>query len=388
MIYLDNAATTKIDPEVLDEMMPYLKDEFGNAGTLYLAGRTAKQAVDQARRRVAEFLNAEPEQIVFTSGGTESNNMVFKSTIPLLMDANKTHLVTSQVEHASILHAVLDVCAQNNFTADLVGVSKEGIVETNSVRSAIRDNTGLVSVMYVNNETGSENPIQEIAGVCQERRVLFHTDCVQAAGEIELNVARLGCDFLSISSHKIHGPKGVGALFVKDRKVLTPLISGGDEQEFGLRGGTENVAGIVGFGKACELMRHNVHETDIHTSVLKQLFYNNLDNTLKEYGLQNILRVNGERVIVHGKILNLGFDGVDGETLLLMLDGRGVCVSAGSACQSHESRPSHVLTAMGIDDETARSSIRFSFSKYNTKDEVVRAAGIVAECVRMLRNED
>lgn len=388
MIYLDNASTTKIDPLVLEAMLPYLKEEYGNAGTLYALGRRANEAIEKARAQVAEFIGAEPEQIIFTSGGTEANNTVFLSLLDFLRASEKTHVVTAINEHDSVLKSVRNLCIKHGFHAAYLPVNKAGCVEVGNVKSALQKDTGLVSIMYMNNETGSENPIVEIGELCSERGVLFHTDCVQAAGCSKLDVGKFNCDFLSISSHKIHGPKGVGALYVRHRGMCNPMIRGGSSQEFGLRGGTENVAGIVGFGAACALMNKHLHEVDVHTSALKQIFFNRLSYELDQLGVDvpGTLYVNGDTVIKHGKTINLRFNGVDAETLLLVLDARGVCVSAGSACRSHESEPSHVLLAMGIEPEDARNSVRFSFSKMNTEDEIREAAAIVAECVCSLLN--
>ena len=218
-----------------------------------------------------------------------------------------------------------------------------------------------------------------------KRGILFHTDCVQAAGCYPIDVVKIGCDFLSVSSHKIHGCKGVGALYAKDKSKLAPIVYGGSEQEFGLRGGTENVAGIVGFGKACEISSKSLHEDTVWVSTLKQRFFMALNEALKDTGDEGCVHVNGMSILTPGKTINLRMDGVDGETLLLMLDGKGVCVSAGSACRSHEAEPSHVLSAMGLSKDEARSSIRISFSKKNTADEAVRAAQILAGCISALR---
>lgn len=391
MIYLDSASTTPIDPIVLDAMMPYLKEQYGNPGTLYEIGRSAKHAVEKAREQVASFIGAEPQQIIFTSGGTEANNMVFFSLAKHLLTFGKNHIITSAVEHDSVLKAVKEMCIKHGFYNTTLGVDEEGRIIPKDVQSAIDDyRTGIVSVMYVNNETGSENDVEEIAGMCKQKGVLFHTDCVQAASSCKIDVRQIGCDFLSLSSHKLYGPKGCGALFVNHsderplKNVLSPFVCGGASQEFGLRGGTENVAAIVGFGKACELMQSQLHDIDVRTSTLKQIFYTELKRMLDAHGLGDILHVNGDFLIKHGKILNIRFDGVDGETLLLMLDGVGVCVSAGSACRSHASEPSHVLTAMGIEPDDARHSIRVSFSKMNTESDVVRAASLVSECVKEL----
>ena len=383
MIYLDNASTTRIDPKVLECMIPYMTEMYGNPGTLYKLGRDAKEAVEKARAQVAEFVGASrPDQIIFTSGGTEANNTVFFSLLDFLRKSEKTHVITASNEHDSVINSVKNLSIKHDFDVSFLPVHKNGHVEAGNLESMIRPDTGLVSVMYMNNETGAENPIEEIGAICAEHGVLFHTDCVQAAGCSKLSVNRFHCDFLSISSHKIHGPKGVGALYVRDRLICEPLIHGGGAQEFGLRGGTENVAGIVGFGAACALMNETLRDVDIHNSMLKQMFYNELLDRLGDR--RGIVHVNGDLIIKHGKTLNLRFDGIDAETLLLMLDANGVCVSAGSACRSHESEPSRVLLAMGLEPEEARSSLRFSFSKMNTESEVVKAAGIVAMCVSFL----
>lgn len=384
MIYLDNASTTKIDPSVLDAMMPFLTDEYGNPGTIYGLGRRAKGAVEKARAQVAKFIGAKPEQIIFTSGGTEANNMVFSSLLSFLEQSEKTHVITTSSDHVSVLDSARNLCIKRGFDLTELQVNHHGCVELGNLKSELRENTGLVSIMYMNNETGSENPVEEIGAMCRERGILFHSDCVQAAGCCKLDVEKMNCDFLSLSSHKIHGPKGVGALYVRNMLLITPMIRGGSAQEFGMRGGTENVAGIVGFGAACELMNEKLHEIDVHNSMLKQIFYNVLEENLKAQGLQNVLHVNGDLIIKHGKTINIRFDGVDGETLLLMLDAKGIYVSAGSACHSHESKPSHVLLAMGIDPEDARNSIRVSFSKMNTEAEVKYAAGVIANCVAAL----
>lgn len=388
MIYLDNASTTRIDPLVLEAMMPYLKEEYGNAGTLYALGRRAKEAIEKARAQVAEFIGANPEQIIFTSGGTESNNMVFNSMVDLKTDG-KSRIITAKNEHDSVLKSAQNLCIKHGFDITYLPVNKAGCVEIGNrknLKHELSTDVAMVSIMHTNNETGSENPIEDIGELCREYGVFFHTDCVQAAGISKLNVNRFHCDFLSLSSHKIHGPKGVGALYTRGQWMCDPLIIGGASQEFGLRGGTENVAGIVGFGEACELMGKHLREVDIHNSELKQNFYNTLKSCLEAGGLGNIMHVNGDLVIKHGKTINLRFDGIDAETLLLMLAAHGVCVSAGSACRSHESEPSHVLLAMGLDAEDARSSIRVSFSKMNTNREAEEAARIISACVSALHD--
>lgn len=384
MIYLDNASTTKVDPKVIEAMMPYLTEQYGNPGTIYSFGRDSRKAVEKARAQVASFIGAKPEQIIFTSSGTESNNIVFASLIDKLQTDNKSEIVSTAIEHDSVIKAINNMCIKTNFYSHFVYPNAQGVVETDSIIRRINERTGLVSVMYVNNEVGSENPVAEIGEYCKTHGILFHTDCVQAAGSHEIDVEKIGCDFLSLSSHKIHGVKGIGALYVRDKSLLSPIIHGGDKQEFGLRGGTENVPAIVGFGKACEIATECLRKTDVETSSFKQNFYSCLLESLKSFGLEDVVHINGDLIIKHGKILNLRFDKVDGETLLLMLDAKGVCVSAGSACRSQENEPSRVLLAMGIEPEDARNSIRVSFSRMNTEREIEEAAKIMADCVRIL----
>lgn len=385
MIYLDSAATTRVSRDVLDAMLPYLTEEYGNAGTLYSLGRNAAAAVKKAREQTAGLFGCEPDHVIFTSGGSESNNTVFKGLRQKLLKNGKRHLVVSAVEHDSVLRAA-ESLTKDGFYITYVEPDGSGIVQPDAVERAIQEDTGLVSVMYVNNETGAVNDIHAIGQICRVHSVLFHADCVQAAGQYSLDVEANCVDFASVSSHKIHGPKGVGTLFVRNQDIL-PLVCGGSEQEFGLRGGTENVPGIVGFGKACEIASGSLRESTIEVSVLKQKFYTQLIESLADCGVgRECVHVNGRPVIESGKVLNLRFDGVDAETLLLMLDTKGVCVAAGSACSSHEAKPSHVLMAMGLSREEARSAIRFSFSKYNTAEEIESAARITASCIFALRD--
>lgn len=383
MIYLDNAATTQLDPRVLESMMPYLTTQYGNAGTLYKFGRAANQAIQEARARVARFIGGSPNNIIFTSGGSEANNLVFHGVKDYLKRIGRTHILVSAVEHDSVLRAA-ESLMKDGFDVEYIPVLGNGTVPSAAVERALRADTGLVSVMYVNNETGVENPVDDIGSICLKHGILFHTDCVQAAGCHPIDVTNIGCSFLSISSHKIHGPKGVGALYVKDTSLLSPLICGGHDQEFGLRGGTENVAGIVGFGKACELSSAQLTEDRTTVSMLKQRFVTELQGHLGD----DAVHINGTSLLAPGKTINLRLDGVDNESLILMLDNMDICVSAGSACQSHESKPSHVLTAMGLTTEEARSSIRVSFSRMNTVDEVVNAAHIMASFIDVLRSHD
>lgn len=384
MIYLDAAATTQIDRRVLESMMPYLTTQYGNAGTPYKFGRAANEALKSARAQVSRFVGADNGSIIFTSGGSESNNLVFHGVKEYLKRIGRTHILVSAVEHDSVLRCA-ESLTKEGFDVGYVPVQGDGSVSLTALEGLLRPDTGLVSVMYVNNETGTANPVCDIGSLCMKHGVLFHTDCVQAAGCHPINVVEIGCDFLSVSSHKIHGPKGVGALYVKDMAPVTPLIHGGSEQEFGLRGGTENVAGAVGFGKACELAAAQLQEDKTYVSSLKQRFVTELNNALKERGMDDIIHINGGSIMAPGKTVNLRIDGVDNESLILMLDNREIYISAGSACQSHESKPSHVLTAMGLTMEEVRSSIRVSFSRMNTMEEVIEAAQTIAGFIGVLR---
>ena len=390
MIYLDNAATTQIAPEVLDAMMPYLKEDFGNAGTMYSLGRKAADAVAKARQQVADLIGSNSYQIIFTSGGSEANSLVFEGLKPYLLANNKTHIITSATEHDSILKSVRSLCSSKNniksgFDAAYLKPDQNGSVSSENVDNSITEQTGLTSVMTVNNETGAVNPTKTIGSLCKSKNILFHSDCVQAVGAFPIKVEEMNCDFLSISAHKIHAPKGIGALYAKKPSLLSPVIHGGAEQEFGFRGGTENVAGIVGFGKACEILSKNLCDNEKKTFDLRKSFLITLEDCLRGLNIIDLFHIN-----THGncKILNLRFDGIDGQTLLLLLDSKGICISAGSACRSHESEPSHVLLAMGLSEEAARNSIRISFSHTQTEDEIVCAAKAVAECVSALNYQN
>lgn len=376
MIYLDNAATTKIDDRVLCAMTPYLKEQYGNPGALYSLGRESKRAVDKAREQVAELINCDPEQIVFTSGGSEANNLAIKG---FLEDGDG--VVISRTEHDSVWNAADGFRYAFGAATPFVN----GTVGIGAIDSLLNEYSQLVSVMYVNNETGAINPVKRIAERCHEHKLYFHTDCVQALGAVPVDVRDIGCDFASFSSHKIHGPKGVGALFVKNRDLLTPLVFGGKEQEFGLRGGTENVAGIVGFGEACRITRENLSSNIEYVTKLRDTFLEELTACIKQLGIPDeTMHINGNIRMCSPKVLSLRFEGVDAQSLVLMMDANGVCISAGSACHSHENRPSRTLLAMMLSPDQARSSVRVSFSVDNTVDEVKDAARILANCVLTL----
>ena len=394
MIYLDNSATTPIHPEVLKAMMPYLKGGYGNAGAVYRIGRESAKAIRKAREQVAQLFNASADQIVFTSGGSEGNNMVFSYGMRcMLEERGKKHVVISQIEHDSVYEAATHMFKpsgkadiKDDFYTQFIHIKSDGTVDVKHLEALLDEDEsiGLVSVMYVNNETGAVNPINHIGEICGERGIIFHTDCVQAAGCHTIDTNTIGCDFATISGHKIHAPKGIGAIYIKDKTLARSLIYGGANQEFGLRGGTENVAGIVGLGKACDLICSDFGTQRVTVSLLKRLFYGNMISYLKEAHLEDKIHVNGASVGDVGKTLNLRVENIDSETLLLMLDAKGVCISAGSACHSHKSEPSRVLTAMGLSDDEARDSVRISFSSTNTPAEVEEAAAIFSSCIEAL----
>lgn len=374
MIYLDNAATTKVADDVLREMLPYFSDIYGNAGSIHSAGRRAEAAMQEARGRCASGIGANPENIIFTSGGSEANSLAIMGVADYLKRIGKTHIITTQFEHHSVLECMKPLFYKG-FEITYLRPNRHGIIEVSSVKDAIRQNTGLVSIMHVNNELGTMMDIESIGHLCQLAGCFFHTDCVQSYGQFLISVDQYGIDFLSASGHKINAPKGVGLLYTRCKEVLSPIIHGGS-QEYGLRGGTENIAGIVGFGAASEIAFREDHRAffeELRTEFLSELV------SLKVEGFH----LNGAPD-KGSKIVNLRFDEIDGETLLLFLDSQGVMVSAGSACSAHSAVPSHVLTSIGLTDNQARSSIRVSFSPDTTLDEVKDAAAIIADTVKKL----
>lgn len=362
--YLDNASTTPVDPQVAEAMMPYLVDAWGNPSSIHAAGRRARKGIEDARETVARALHCGPFEVVFTSGGTEANNTVIR--------AAGGHVVTTAVEHDSILHACKPA---GNVT--VVPVDSVGRANPDAVLAAVRADTKLVSVMLANNEVGTLQPVAEIARRCREKGIRVHSDAVQALGKIRIDVRALGVDLLTLSSHKIHGPKGVGALFVREGVALAPLLHGGF-QEFEKRAGTENVPGIVGFGKAVELAMARFDANVAHMSRLRDRL------------VQGLLSI--PQATLHGhaterlpNIVNVTFAGIDGEALLMTLDAEGVYVSSGSACASLSLEPSHVLTAMGLDRLAVRGAVRFSISRMTTDAEVDHALAVLPKVVEKLR---
>lgn len=376
MIYLDNAATTRIDAEVLLAMTRCCEKMFANPGSIHAAGWQAKTEMERARLQVASLIHSSPQHIVFTSGGSESNALALLGVADHLKRAGRKHLLFSPIEHKSVLKCA-ERLEEQGFEIEFLPVGQSGRVSTQDVEARIRPDTGLVSVMCVNNETGVSNDIYEIADVCHDFGVLFHADCVQAFGKLKLYGDHHCVDFLSASAHKLHGPKGVGCLYVRDRTLLSPQILGGS-QEFGLRAGTENVPGIVGFGVAAELAKKRQEQSYASNGA-----YRLASKVMEQLG--GIAHMNGA-ADPNGYIANLRFDGVSGESLVLMLSSLGVMVSAGSACTANNNKPSHVLKAMGLTDEEARSSIRVSTSYDTTEEDIETAARHIVACVRELRS--
>lgn len=376
MVYLDNAATTRISEEVLEAMLPFLKEEYGNPSSIYNFSRAARLAIEQAREKTAAAIKADKSEIFFTSGGTEADNWALKSVARAMAGSGKKHIITSAFEHYAVLHSA-QALEKEGFDLTYLPVGKEGVVTAEKVDDAIRPDTGLVSVMYVNNELGTLMPIDEIGLVCRENGIIFHTDAVQAAGNVEIDVESQNIDLLSLSAHKINGPKGTGALYCRSGVNLAPLIHGG-AQERGKRAGTENVAGIAGFGRAIEIAAANIREKNKKLAPLH-------DKILAEVLKLPRTYLNGDKEKRVPSIMNFTFEGIEGESLLLMLDIQGICASAGSACSSGSLSPSHVLTALGMDEDIAHGSLRVSLGAYNTEDDVNALAAALPKIVNQLR---
>ena len=376
-VYADNAATTKLSPAVLEAMMPYLTEEYGNPSSLYRFGNHAKRAIEQARKEVADVLGAEPFEILFTGGGTEADNWV-KEIMRSLKARGKNHFITSAVEHHALLHSAQRL-QKEGFEVTFIPVDREGRIDPEQIRAAIRPETGLVSIMFANNEIGTIYPIQEIGAICRQAGVLFHTDAVQAAGHLPINVKEMNIDLLSLSAHKFHGPKGVGAFYCRRGIPLPSLIDGG-AQERGKRAGTENVAGIVGLGAALRLANEEMSEASARVSAMRDRLIDGILQTVP------MCRLNGPR---HNRLpgnCNISFLGIEGESLLLRLDLAGIAASSGSACASSSLDPSHVLLAIGLPHEVAHGSVRLSLSDYNTEEDVDYILEKLPEIVSTLRS--
>jgi len=375
VIYLDNNATTCVAPEVFEAMVPFLTEFYGNPSSAYSFGKLVEGHLIEARAKVASLLGCTPKEIIFTSCGTESDNAAIWSA---LQTSGKKHIVTTQVEHSAIMNQT-DVLERMGFGVTRLPVAADGTLSLSEVENAIRDDTGIVSIMWANNETGVLFPIEEIASLCKKKGVLFHTDAVQTPGKIDLrHVAKSDIDFLSLSGHKLHAPKGVGMLYVKKRTKVVPYVIGGG-QERGKRGGTENVASIVGLGRAAELALERLSEEQTRVRALRDLFEESLLQRLPH------LYINGKRDQRLPNTSNIAFDFVEAEAILMRLDRAGICASSGSACTTGSLDPSHVLSAMGLTPARARSCVRFSFSHYTTEADVEYALKIIPPMIEELR---
>lgn len=376
-IYFDHAATTPVRKEVLEEMLPYFSDRFGNASTVYSIGRQSKKAVEEARERVAKALNADIREIFFTGSGTEADNWAIKG----VAYANRTkgkHIITTSIEH----HAVLHTCQyleKEGFEVTYLSVDKDGLINIEELKAAIRPGTILITIMFANNEIGTIQPIQEIGSIAKEKGIYFHTDAVQAAGNVKIDVNALNIDLLSLSAHKFYGPKGIGALYIRKGVKITSFMHGG-AQERGRRASTENVPAIVGLGKAIEIADSRIDEYNKHLIDLREKAYNEIMNKIP------FVRLNGHR---HNRLpgnLNFSFEFVEGESLLLMLDMKGICASSGSACTSGSLDPSHVLLAIGLPHEIAHGSLRLTFGEDNTIEDVDYLMTVLPDIVARLRD--
>jgi len=375
-VYMDHAATTPADPEVVEAMMPYFTQIYGNASSLHGFGREAHNAMEEARSRVARLINAHPEEIIFTAGGTESDNIAIKGAAY----ANRSkgdHIITSTIEHPAVLETCRSLEKQG-FKVSYIPVDKNGLIEREALRKAVTERTTLITIMHANNEIGTIEPIEEIAETAGTKNVIFHSDAVQSAGKIPVDVKDIGIDLLSISAHKIYGPKGIGALYVRKGTRLEPIIHGGGH-EGGLRSSTENIPGIVGLGKAAELAETRMSEDITHlTNLRDQLTKETLSSIEESY-------LNGHPTKRLPNNAHFRFTGIEGEALILNLDEKGIAASTGSACSSKKLLPSHVLMAIGLDAVQAHGSLRLTLGRENTKEDVEYVLQVLPETVKKLR---
>jgi len=378
MVYLDHSATTATDQQVVKKMLPYFSREYGNPSSSHTLGQEAKKALDWARQNLAQFLNCSSKEIIFTSGASESNNLVVKGI-------KTEHIITTEIEHHSIESPLQELGRDRKVVITYLKPDKNGLISPESLRKAIRPETGLVTIIYANNETGAIQPIREIGKIIEkenkkrrESQIYFHTDAVQAIGYLNCNVKYLHVDMLSLSAHKFYGPKGVGALYLHSPTPLSSLILGG-EQELGHRAGTENVPGIVGLGEAIKLVGKEKRAESNRIKELRDYFENKVRNKIPD------IKIHSEKAKRLPNISNIAFSNAEGESILLALDLKGIAVSTGSACASNELKPSHVLSAMGIPTREAQSTIRFSFGKDNTKEDADRAVKELVLIIKKLR---
>jgi len=374
LIYLDNAASTQIHDDVLNSMLPFLKEQYGNPSSIHRYGRLTRKAIHKSRKQIASLINADPAEILITSGGTESNNTAL---VGMSSQFPSSQIITSSIEHDAILEPCKKLIS-NGFQVDYLSVDKFGMIDISDLQNIISKKTSLVSVMFGNNEVGTIQPIKEIAKICHENQILFHTDAVQAVGKIPVDVRELGVDLLSISSHKLHGPKGVGALYIKDGVKIDPIILGGG-QEFRLRSGTENVASIVGFGQACEIAQNNLVENTISIKKLQSLLVKKVLDEIPQ------VTFNGHLESRLSNNAHFTFLGVNGEDLIIKLDEYGIAASTGSACSVNTQKASHVLQAMGFSLEQITGSLRLTVGIFNTENEINETVNILKKVVDELR---
>lgn len=375
--YFDNAATTRVKDEVLNEMLPYLKDNFGNPSSIYTIGRESRRAVEEAREKVAKLINCKTSEIYFTGSGSESDNTAIKGIAYKNVQKGR-HIITSKIEHPAVLHTC-QVLEKQGFIVTYLNVDKNGFINLDELINSIRNDTILISIMFANNEIGTIQPIQEIARIAKMYNIIFHTDAVQACGNVPINVQKMGIDMLSLSGHKLYAPKGTGALYVKKGVKFERLIDGG-HQEKNKRAGTENVSGIVGLGKACELANKNLDNHMKHLQDLRNYYIAKIEERIPD------VKLNGAKEKRLPGNANFSFEGIDGQSLLLNLDSRGICASSGSACSTGSSNPSHVLTAIGLSDSLANGALRITFGEENTREDVDYLVENLANIIEKLRN--
>ena len=376
-VYLDNSATTPIKGDVLKEMLPFLTEHFGNASSLYTPGLVARRALDEAREKVAALINAKSNEIYFTGCGSESDNWVLKGVASSLKNKGN-HIITTVTEHPAMLRTC-EYLEKNGYEVTYLGIDDQGRLNPAELEAAIKDTTILVSIMMVNNEIGTIHPIKELAAIAKKHGVLFHTDAVQALGNVPIDVKDLGVDFLSMSAHKIYGPKGVGGLYIRRGAKLGTLIFGGG-QESGKRAGTENVAGIVGFGKAAELAMNSLDEHIKHSTEMRNYLAEKLTAEIPD------VIINGSMDNRHPGNLNVTFKYIEGESILIQLDACGICISTGSACSSKSLKPSHVLSALGVPVELIHGTVRFSVGDFTTKEDIDYTVECTKKIVAWLRD--
>lgn len=376
-VYLDNSATTPIKGDVLKEMLPFLTEHFGNASSLYTPGLVARRALDEAREKVAALINAKANEVYFTGCGSESDNWVLKGVASSLKNKGN-HIITTVTEHPAMLRTC-EYLEKNRYEVTYLGIDDQGRLNPAELEAAIKDTTILVSIMMVNNEIGTIHPIKELAAIAKKHGVLFHTDAVQALGNVPIDVKDLGVDFLSMSAHKIYGPKGVGGLYIRRGAKLGTLIFGGG-QESGKRAGTENVAGIVGFGKAAELALNSLDEHIKHSTEIRNYLAEKLTAEIPD------VIINGSMDNRHPGNLNVTFKYIEGESILIQLDACGICISTGSACSSKSLKPSHVLSALGVPVELIHGTVRFSVGDFTTKEDIDYTVECTKKVVAWLRD--